>query len=98
MVFDIHQIEDLKFIKSEKKDKHGGECYQTPDSKVFLVIHKNTIEVRTDPKLRNLLCEKYESVMTSRHFGIGGIEIVLNTQLSNEDIIDLIKLSYRLSN
>lgn len=65
--------------------------------KVFLVENKNTIEVRTDFKLGKLLREKYESVMESRYFGRGGIEIVMSGQLEDSEIEDLIRLSYNLS-
>ena len=67
------------------------------DEKVFLVENKNTIEVRTDFKLGKLLREKYESVMESRYFGRGGIEIVMSGQLEDSEIEDLIRLSYNLS-
>ena len=98
MVFDLSQIKDLEIKPETTKDSHGGVCYQTPSEKTFLVVHKNTIEIRTDEKLRDVLCEKYESVMLSRHFGRGGIEIVLGAQLTESEIIDLVRLSYRLSN
>lgn len=67
------------------------------NEKVFLVENKNTIEVRTDFKLGKLLREKYESVMESRYFGRGGIEIVMSGQLEDSEIEDLIRLSYNLS-
>lgn len=97
MVFDLSQIKDLQYTERAEKDKNGGTCYVAGDDKVFLVVHKNTIEVRTDEKLRDLLCEKYESVMKSRHFGLGGIEIVPGTQLTDAEVVDLVKLSYNLS-
>lgn len=65
--------------------------------KVFLVINKNTIEIRTDDKLGQLLKEKYESVMESRYFGRGGIEIVPAGQLKTDELEDLVRLSYNLS-
>ena len=66
--------------------------------KVFLVVNKNTIEVRTDEKLKKLLVQKYESVMESRYFGRGGIEIVAaGKQLKREEIEDLVRLSYNLT-
>lgn len=77
---------------SEKERKLFKVC-----EKVFLVENKNTIEVRTDFKLGKLLREKYESVMESRYFGRGGIEIVMSGQLEDSEIEDLIRLSYNLS-
>ncbi|MBQ8996807.1 hypothetical protein IJ095_02155 [Candidatus Saccharibacteria bacterium] len=66
--------------------------------KVFLVVNKNTIEVRTDERLGKLLRGKYESVMESRYFGRGGIEIVMaGKQLGESEIEDLVRLSYNLT-
>ena len=56
-----------------------------------------TLELRTDRKLLGLLREKYETVMESRYFGKGGVEIVNSGQLSSEEINDLVRLSYNLS-
>ena len=68
------------------------------NQKVFLVENKSTIEVRCDKKLGKLLREKYESVMESRYFGRGGIEIVTaGKQLSDTEIEDLVRLSYNLT-
>lgn len=67
------------------------------DDKAFLVVNKNTVEVRCDDKLAKVLREKYESVMESRYFGRGGIEIVTSGQLSAEEVDDLIRLSYNLT-
>ncbi len=66
-------------------------------SRAFLVVNKHTIEVRTDEKLRKLLIQKYESVMESRYFGRGGIEIVNSGQLKEDEIEDLVRLSYNLT-
>lgn len=64
----------------------------------FLVVNPSTIELRTDDRLRTLLTDKYESVMQSRYFGRGGIEIVLaGAQLTADELDDLVRLSYNLS-
>ncbi len=68
------------------------------DDKVFLVINPHTIELRTDGELKKILTDKYESVMESRYFGRGGIEIVPAGQLSKEELYDLVRLSYNLTN
>lgn len=78
--------------KTEKERK----LYLKED-KTFLVVNKNTIEVRTDGELAKLLRDKYESVMESRYFGRGGIEIVLAGQLSEPELQDLVRLSYNLT-
>ena len=69
----------------------------TVSEKVFLVENKNTIEVRCDRELSKLLQEKYESVMESRYFGRGGIEIVMSGQLEKTELEDLVRLSYNLT-
>ena len=53
--------------------------------------------MRTDEKLKKLLIGKYESVMESRYFGRGGIEIVNSGQLEKAELEDLIRLSYNLT-
>ena len=64
---------------------------------VFLVINPNTIEIRCDQRLSENLKAKYESVMESRYFGRGGIEIVPAGQLRTDEIEDLVRLSYNIT-
>lgn len=93
-MIDIKNISGIgEFSVKNEKDR---ELFIVGD-KSFLVQNKNTIEVRTDFKLGKLLREKYESVMESRYFGRGGIEIVMSGQLEDSEIEDLIRLSYNLS-
>ncbi len=87
----INGIEDY----TTKAEKERTLFYK--QEKVFLVVNKNTIEVRCDNKLSQVLQEEYESVMQSRYFGKGGIEIVLSNQLSPQELEDLIRLSYDLT-
>ena len=87
----INGIEDY----TTKVEKERTLFYK--QEKVFLVVNKNTIEVRCDNKLSQVLQEEYESVMQSRYFGKGGIEIVLSNQLSPQELEDLIRLSYDLT-
>ena len=94
MVFDLSQVTGLgNYAEKTEKDRI---LYQK-DTKTFLVVNKNTIEVRCDQQLGENLKEKYESVMESRYFGRGGIEIVPTNQLSPEELGDLIRLSYNLT-
>ena len=95
MVFDISQVTGLGpyTTKAEKT----RELY-LKDGRTFLVLHRNTIEVRCDNKLSKFLTDKYESVMESRYYGRGGIEIVLAGQLSPRELEDLVRLSYQLTN
>lgn len=79
--------------------EHGEDkVYEVAETgKVFLVVRPKTLEVRCDAKLGKMLREKYETVMESRYFGRGGIEIVPSEQLTDEEIEDLVRLSYNLS-
>ena len=94
MVPDLSKINGV--TNYQEKPEKSRTLYQK-DGKTFLVVNKNTIEVRCDKELSNTLQEKYESVMESRYFGQGGIEIVLANQLSLEELEDLIRLSYNLT-
>lgn len=94
MVPDLSKISGLGLW--EKKTDKDRLLYQK-DGKAFLVVNKNTIEVRCDMELSKTLQEEYESVMGSRYFGRGGIEIVLANQLNQQEIEDLIRLSYNLT-
>ncbi|MBQ8985398.1 MmcQ/YjbR family DNA-binding protein [Candidatus Saccharibacteria bacterium] len=101
MVFDISKVTGIGDY-SEKTEKVGAlgktRTLFLKSDKVFLVENDNTLEVRTDAELRNLLVEKYESVMESRYFGKGGVEIVVaGKQLSEDELDDLVRLSYNLS-
>lgn len=94
MVPDVSKISGISefTVKPEK----SRQIYLKSD-KAFLIVNKNTIEVRCDPLLSENLKSKYETVMDSRYFGRGGIEIVLANQLSPEELQDLIRLSYNLT-
>lgn len=94
MVYDVNQVSGIgEFTAKTEKER---ELFYV-NEKVFLVINKNTMEIRCDYKLGKLLREKYESVMESRYFGRGGIEIVMSGQLENSEVDDLVRLSYNLS-
>lgn len=72
--------------------KRGDEV-----GKAFLVMRPKTLEVRSERNLGKRLRDEYETVMESRYFGRGGVEIVPSGQLSKEEIDDLIRLSYNLT-
>ena len=95
MVFDVSEVTGIGgYTKKSEKER----TLYLKNDKVFLVLNKNTLEVRTDGELKKLLTEKYESVMESRYFGRGGIEIVLADQLKTDELNDLVRLSYNLTN
>lgn len=94
MVFDVSKVSGIGEY-TEKTEK--ARTLYLKQEKAFLIVNKNTVEVRVDANLRKLLVEKYESVMQSRYFGKGGVEIVLAGQLDENEIGDLIRLSYNLT-
>lgn len=69
--------------------------------KIFLIVEKKAsplrIETRCDRKLSKVLQERYESVMESRSLGRNGIEIICSGQLTDEEILDLIRHSFEIS-
>lgn len=101
MVYREVKMIDLKKISGigEYTEAKRGEdtLYSVIDGRVFLVVRTKTIEVRCDKKLSELLREKYETVMESRYFGRGGIEIVPSGQLEENELEDLVRLSYNLT-
>ncbi|MBQ8984777.1 hypothetical protein IJ098_02905 [Candidatus Saccharibacteria bacterium] len=103
MVFAVSEVSGIGDYSEHAKTLGSGDdaeevtIFNTPNEKTFLVVRKNTLEVRTDAKLRDLLREKYETVMESRYFGKGGVEIVNSGQLTTDELNDLVRLSYNLS-
>ena len=94
MVYDVSKVSGIgEFTKKAEKERKLFFV----NEKAFLVLNKNTVEVRCDEKLGKFLREKYESVMESRYFGRGGIEIVMSGQLQENEVDDLVRLSYNLS-
>ena len=94
MVLDVSKISGIGPYEVKKEPER--EIYYRGQL-AFLVVHRNTIEIRCDIRLSDNLKTKYESVMDSRYYGKGGIEIVLAGQLSPQEVEDLIRLSYNLT-
>ena len=94
MVPGLHEISGIGEYTTKKEKTRT--IYYIQD-KAFLVENKNTIEIRCDQNLSQALQEKYESVMRSRYFGKGGIEIVPSSQLTKSELEDLIRLSYNIT-
>ncbi len=95
MVFDVSKVTGIgEFTTKQEKTR----TLYFKGEHAFLVVYPNTIEIRSDHELSRTLIERYESVMESRYFGRGGIEIVLaGEQLSLTEIEDLVRLSYNLT-
>lgn len=98
-MIEVEQISGIgEFVKTVEKDGESTrEVYAVPDGKAFLVVRAKTYEVRSDKKLGDKLREDYESVMESRYFGRNGLEIVPSGQLSDDEVADLVRLSYNLT-
>ena len=104
-MIDVNKIAGIGEFREERVDSEDSpeETARTNlvlykvNNRVFLVMNKNTIEVRTDERLGKLLEGKYESVMRSRYFGKGGMEVVDSGQLEKAELEDLIRLSYNLT-
>jgi len=95
---EVSGIGEYTFEDLMAKEQKVGKIFLAPNNKAFCVVHEGkTIEVRTDNNLSKVLQEKYESVMQSRYFGRGGIEVVLSGQMSQDEINDLVRLSYNLT-
>lgn len=101
-MIDVTEVTGIGAWQTEEKvlsDDEKVQLYRVdePEGKVFLVVRKKTLEVRCERNLGEKLRLDYESVMESRYFGRGGIEIVPSGQLSEAEIEDLVRLSYNLS-
>ena len=95
----ITGIGEWKLQERKQEDDAVEKIYRVAQSgdRAFLVVRDKTIEVRCDQKLSGVLKEQYESVMESRYFGRGGIEIVTSGQLDDSELEDLVRLSYNLT-
>ena len=69
--------ERVDFEDSPEETARTNPVLYKVNNRVFLVMNKNTIEVRTDERLGRLLEGKYESVMRSRYFGKGGLRVLI---------------------
>ena len=98
-MINIDSIKNISGIGDfETKVEKDRTIFQNQNNqKAFLIFNKNTLEIRSDYQLIKNLTEKFESVMQSRYFGRGGLEIVLSNQLPDNEIEDLIRLSYNLT-
>jgi predicted DNA-binding protein (MmcQ/YjbR family) len=102
-------VDDVLGFARELEERFGGVSSLVEDGmevfrrgeKVFLVLYLKSdpvrMEVRTDRNLRKILMERYESVMDGRVLGRNGIEVIASGQLADEEVLDLIRLSYELT-
>ena len=101
MVSEEAVLEYLKrFDDITEREEKGWKIFERGE-KIFLCMEQGKtplrLELRCDRKLGKTLQERYESVMESRALGRNGIEIICSGQLSEEEIIDLIRHAYEVS-
>lgn len=101
MVSEEAVLEYLKrFDDVASRVEKGWQIFERGE-KIFLCVEQGKtplrLELRCDRKLGKTLQERYESVMESRALGRNGIEIICSGQLSEEEIIDLIRHAYEVS-
>ena len=99
-MLEVDQISGLGAYTTKTREVSEHErdtLYLASNGQVFLVERPKTIEVRSEQKLARVLRDKYETVMESRYFGRGGIEIVPSGQLEESELADLVRLSYNLT-
>ena len=105
-MFEIEKVSGIGEYKKEKfLDIHANtknpnleeHIYLAPNGKVFLIERKNKVKISCHLNLSKLLKEEFESVMASRYFGVGGVEIVVSGQVEEDKIEDLVRLSYNLT-
>ena len=97
----IEKIKSYEGIAEKTAGEKDELSVFSRGDKICLVVEKGTnplrIELRCDYKLSKLLQERYESVMESRSLGKNGIEIICSGQLSEEELMDLIRHAYEVS-
>ncbi len=81
--------------------KHGQKDVPGENEKLFAIIAEDSsplrVSLKCDPQLATLLREKYESVQPGYHLNKKHWNtIVCSGQLSDDEIKDLARLSYRL--
>lgn len=96
-MIDLKEISGIGEWTEKKHGEKGEDTVYEVEGMAFLVVRPKTVEMRCDTKLGAMLREKYESVMESRYFGKGGIEVVPSGQLEEGELEDLVRLSYNLT-
>lgn len=93
----------MEGVSEDVLEQNDGQVSKTAvvfrhNEQVFLVVWQETsplrIEVKCDGKLGKLLREKYESVMLSQTLGGNGIEVICSGQLSEDEVLDLVRHGY----
>ena len=88
---------DYPFGEDVAVYKYGDK----PDGKIVAIVNEDSkplrVSLKCDPKLAELLREKYESVLPGYHLNKKHWNtIICSGQLSDDEIYDLARLSYQL--
>lgn len=88
---------DYPFGESSAVYKYGVK----PDGKIVAIIAENSkplsVSLKCEPKLAELLREKYETVLPGYHLNKKHWNTILCTgQVPDEELIDLVRHSYEL--
>ncbi|MDB5177265.1 MAG: hypothetical protein JWN75_933 [Candidatus Saccharibacteria bacterium] len=88
---------DYPFGEETAVYKYGDK----PDGKIMAIVTENSkplrISLKCDPKLAELLRDKYETVIPGYHLNKKHWNtIICSGQVPNDEIIDLTRLSYQL--
>ena len=101
MVSEETVVEYLARFEDVSERRDGGLRIFERAGRIMMCIEADTnplrLELRCDRKLSKTLQERYESVMESRALGRNGIEVICSGQLSEDEIIDLIRHAYEMS-
>lgn len=91
------ELSEEELVENEGQRERVARVFRRA-GRVFLVVWEGTsplrIEVKCDEKLGKLLRERYESVLFSRTLGRGGIEVICSGQLTADEVVDLVRLSF----
>ena len=95
-------LDGVEMREMEPSSEHGAsQLAFYRGEKIFLVLQKGTrplrIELRIDKRLSKTLQERYESVMQGLLLGRNGTEIICSGQLTDDEIIDLVRHGYEMS-
>ena len=97
----VDYVLSLDGVEERKTEANKDLRFFVRNDKICLVVEKDTqplrIESRCDLKLSKTLQERYESVMQSRALGRNGIEIICSGQLADDEVLDLIRHAYEIS-
>ena len=95
----LAQFDDVTVTEQLIEDKQSMVAKR--GERICVVVEKNMnplrVELRCDRKLSETLQARYESVMESRALGRNGIEIICSGQLSDDEVMDLVRHGYEMS-